>query len=67
MFDEVEGAETVASAKQPEGGKFQIKSVAGDSNTGTGGWDDEVVAKLLLLIASLVGAGGALARFAMSA
>lgn len=67
VFDEVEGAETVASAKQPEGGKFQIKNVAGDSNTGTGGWDDEVVAKLLLLIASLVGAGGALARFAMSA
>lgn len=67
VFDNVEDAETVASAQQPEGGKFQIKNVAGDDPSAIGGWDDATISKLLLLAASLIGAGGALTRFAMTA
>ena len=63
VFDEVEGTDAVESAKQPEGGKFQIKNSAAGDGAGSGGWDDSTVAKLLLLVASLLGAGGALTRF----
>lgn len=62
VFDELEGADSVESAKQPEGGKFQIKNAAAGDGAGGGGWDDSAVAKLLLLAASLIGAGGALTR-----
>ena len=67
VFDNVEDAETVASAQQPEGGKFQIKNVTGNDPAAIGGWDDATISKLLLLAASLIGAGGALTRFAMTA
>ena len=66
VLDEHSGDATVSSADQPEGGKFQIKNTTPNSRTGADGWDDATVATLLLLIASLLGAGGALIRFAVT-
>lgn len=65
VLDEHLGDATVSSSDQPEGGKFQIKNTAPNSRTGADGWDDATVATLLVLIASLLGAGGALIRFAV--
>ena len=65
VLDDVQGAETVVSAEQPQGGQFQIKNVSG-SDAGSG-WDDAALAKFLLLAASMIGAGGALTRFAITA
>lgn len=64
VFDDLDAASTVASAQQPEGGKFQIKNLAAGDDSG--GWDDSAVAKLLLLAGSLLGAGGALTRFVVA-
>lgn len=65
VLDEHSGDTTTSSPDQPEGGKFQIKNTAPNSRTGADGWDDATVATLLVLIASLLGAGGALIRFAV--
>ena len=65
VLDDVQGAETVVSAEQPQGGQFQIKNVSG-ADAGSG-WDDAALAKFLLLAASMIGAGGALTRFAITA
>ncbi|WP_175935370.1 HtaA domain-containing protein [Corynebacterium sp. Marseille-P4321] len=66
VFDDLDDAETIESAGQPEGGQFKIKNMATGAE-GAGGWDDSAVAKLLLLLASLIGAGGALTRFIATA
>ncbi|SDS27464.1 HtaA domain-containing protein [Corynebacterium timonense] len=61
VLDDLTGDATTTSSEQPEGGKFQIKNAA--TGSGGAGVDDGFLARLLLLLGSVAGAGGALVRF----